>query len=104
MTILLKTRLFQRSNNIRLFSYLLILVFLVISALLEACNRRHVKRMVYLSSIYLQCSTWWPNVGGREAEYINYQKEAPFSAYCRSKNAAEQMILQCGMFFNPAMF
>uniref|UniRef100_A0A914EA94 3-beta hydroxysteroid dehydrogenase/isomerase domain-containing protein n=1 Tax=Acrobeloides nanus TaxID=290746 RepID=A0A914EA94_9BILA len=66
-----------------------------ISALLEACNRRHVKRMVYLSSIYLQCSTMWPNVGGREAEYINFQKEAPFSAYCSSKNAAEQMILQC---------
>lgn len=59
-----------------------------------------MSRLIHLSSIYLQCSARWPNIGGREElDYAKFCNEVPFPAYCNSKHKAEQIIQSAVKFF-----
>uniref|UniRef100_A0A183BWQ1 3Beta_HSD domain-containing protein n=1 Tax=Globodera pallida TaxID=36090 RepID=A0A183BWQ1_GLOPA len=61
--------------------------------LLRCCQTVGCRRIVHLSSVYLQASDRWPNVHGREAEDFDpFRKQCPFPEYCESKFAAEQSI------------
>ncbi|KAF7634340.1 3Beta_HSD domain-containing protein [Meloidogyne graminicola] len=53
----------------------------VVSELLSRCKVFNVSVLVHLSSTYLQCSTKWPNIFGRESEE-KFLKESPFNEYC----------------------
>ncbi|KJH53108.1 NAD dependent epimerase/dehydratase family protein [Dictyocaulus viviparus] len=48
--------------------------------------------LVHLSSIFLQCSSYWPNVYESENEAEKYTVQWPFPSYCLSKWEAEQII------------
>uniref|UniRef100_A0A183CCR3 3Beta_HSD domain-containing protein n=1 Tax=Globodera pallida TaxID=36090 RepID=A0A183CCR3_GLOPA len=61
--------------------------------LLRCCQTVGCRRIVHLSSVYLQASDRWPNVHGCEAEDFDpFRKQCPFPEYCESKFAAEQSI------------
>ncbi|KAI6241730.1 Epimerase domain-containing protein [Aphelenchoides fujianensis] len=64
-----------------------------VKRLLWICKTEKVEHLVHLSSIYLQCSGWWPNVGSREMEPANFLADNPFPAYFKSKFEAEKMVL-----------
>uniref|UniRef100_A0A1I8BDV9 3Beta_HSD domain-containing protein n=1 Tax=Meloidogyne hapla TaxID=6305 RepID=A0A1I8BDV9_MELHA len=64
-----------------------------VSVLFSYCKASHVSVLVHLSSTYLQCSTKWPNIYGRESEdFKQFIGECPFPAYCKSKVMAEQLL------------
>lgn len=64
------------------------------------CKKANVTRLIHLSSIYLQCSARWPNVGSREElDYKKFCNEVPFPAYCDSKHKAEKIIFNFGKIF-----
>jgi len=59
----------------------------------ESIELSNAPALIHLSSTYLQCSSWWPNVNGRENDhYEKFRKGIPFSAYCESKHKAEELI------------
>lgn len=61
--------------------------------LLAICSAEKVGKLVHLSSFYVQCSSRWPNVNGRESEdYEKFRHELPFIAYCESKWNAERLV------------
>ncbi|XGW18865.1 hypothetical protein V3C99_003008 [Haemonchus contortus] len=49
--------------------------------------------LLHLSSVFLQCSSRWPNVFEGEADPIKYMDQWPFWDYCKSKYDAEELIL-----------
>ncbi|KAJ1349632.1 hypothetical protein KIN20_005228 [Parelaphostrongylus tenuis] len=48
--------------------------------------------LVHLSSVFVQCSSRWPNVYENENDGAKYQSQWPFPKYCSSKWEAEQII------------
>lgn len=48
--------------------------------------------LVHLSSVFVQCSTRWPNVFESEADPLMYKTQWPFKSYCSSKLEAENLI------------
>lgn len=62
-------------------------------SLLEKCVALNVLRVVHLSTYYLQCSYYWPNIYARESDdYEMFCKEFPFPVYCNSKHRAELIL------------
>ncbi|KAI6190640.1 NAD dependent epimerase/dehydratase family protein [Aphelenchoides bicaudatus] len=66
-----------------------------VEGLLEICAEQKVATLIHLSSIYLQCSAWWPNVGSRELESDRFVRGNPFPAYFNSKHEAERLVSEC---------
>lgn len=66
--------------------------------LLSRCIYHRCAVIVHLSTIYLQCSTKWPNIYGREQETGSFERvyraECPYPEYCDSKFQAEKLIAQ----------
>ncbi|KAL3082194.1 hypothetical protein niasHT_037832 [Heterodera trifolii] len=61
--------------------------------LLSCCRTAGCRRIVHLSTVYLQASIVWPNVHGREVEqFRQFREQCPFPAYCHSKFEAEESI------------
>ncbi|KAK5980246.1 Epimerase domain-containing protein [Trichostrongylus colubriformis] len=48
--------------------------------------------LIHLSSVFVQCSSRWPNVYEGEADPLRYSNQWPFPRYCSSKYEAEEMI------------
>jgi nucleoside-diphosphate-sugar epimerase len=66
-----------------------------VQKLLSDCAETGVANLVHASSIYLQCSAWWPNVGSREQDSKRFIRDNPFPAYFNSKFEAERLISEC---------
>jgi thioester reductase-like protein len=71
------------------------LFVLVVKTVLSLCAEEKVTTLIHISSIYLQCSAWWPNVGSRELEPQRFVRDNPFPAYFDSKYEAERLISEC---------
>uniref|UniRef100_A0A914N1R6 3-beta hydroxysteroid dehydrogenase/isomerase domain-containing protein n=1 Tax=Meloidogyne incognita TaxID=6306 RepID=A0A914N1R6_MELIC len=64
-----------------------------VSELISYCKTSNVSVLVHLSTTYLQCSTKWPNVYGRESEdFGQFLNDFPFPSYCKSKLMAEEFL------------
>lgn len=70
--------------------------------MLEACHKGRVQSLVHLSSIFLQCTSLWPNVYGRESKPLNSQF-VPFKAYVDTKRRAEQSLMNDRKFLIPKL-
>jgi len=84
-------------NNVEclfsIFFNLIIPLILVVSELISYCKTSNVSVLVHLSSTFLQCSTKWPNVYGRESEdFGQFLNDFPFPSYCKSKLMAEEFL------------
>ncbi|CAK5123270.1 unnamed protein product [Meloidogyne enterolobii] len=64
-----------------------------VAEVISYCKTSKVTVLVHLSTTYLQCSTKWPNVYGRESEdFKQFLNECPFPQYCKSKLMAEEFL------------
>uniref|UniRef100_A0AC34R517 NAD-dependent epimerase/dehydratase domain-containing protein n=1 Tax=Panagrolaimus sp. JU765 TaxID=591449 RepID=A0AC34R517_9BILA len=66
--------------------------FQFVQKMAELCQKLNVARIIQVSSIYLQCSTMWPNIHGREVEGTHKSGRVPFKPFVESKNRGEQVL------------
>ncbi|KAI6235709.1 Epimerase domain-containing protein [Aphelenchoides besseyi] len=64
-----------------------------VKRLLRICQTEKVSSLIHLSSIFLQCSGWWPNVGSRELDPNNFVNDNPCPAYFSSKFESENLVM-----------
>ncbi|KAE9420173.1 hypothetical protein Angca_001175, partial [Angiostrongylus cantonensis] len=53
--------------------------------------------LIHLSSVFVQCSSRWPNVYENEYDGTKYKSQWPFPKYCSSKWEAEQIIAKASV-------
>jgi nucleoside-diphosphate-sugar epimerase len=63
-----------------------------IQRLLDACQKGDVRSLVHLSSIFLQCTSLFPNVNSRELKPLT-SKFVPFKPYVGTKRRAEDLLM-----------
>uniref|UniRef100_A0A914YZR7 NAD-dependent epimerase/dehydratase domain-containing protein n=1 Tax=Panagrolaimus superbus TaxID=310955 RepID=A0A914YZR7_9BILA len=63
-----------------------------VEKLVEACQKGHVQSLIHLSSIFLQCTSLFPNVNSREAKPLD-SKFVPFKPYVDTKRRAEDLLM-----------